>query len=145
MFYLSNNALFGLFFNLSDLLLITYRFLFFITEFLCEPVYVSEFIYASRAFALFFLFVLWFVWLFVCLPICFLKKEKEDVELDNWGDAKDLGRDEGEETMIKIFYLRNISFQLTKKNGCWENPMFTCRRIKLDLILHSVQKSTPKE
>lgn len=47
---------------------------------------------------------------FVCLPGYFVKKEKEGVELNGWGGGEDLGRNEGGETMIRIYCMKKSIF-----------------------------------
>jgi hypothetical protein len=47
-----------------------------------------------------------FIYLFIyCSPVCFLKKQKEGVELGGW---KNLRRDGGRETMIRIYWKKKI-------------------------------------
>lgn len=56
-----------------------------------------------------FLFGLLFC-LFVFACLFSLKREKEDMELEEWRCGEDLGGDEREETMIQIYCMKKIVF-----------------------------------
>jgi hypothetical protein len=42
------------------------------------------------------------------MPVCFLKREKKGIELDEWRSGEDLEGDEGGETVIRIHCYEEI-------------------------------------
>ena len=46
------------------------------------------------------------MFIFFYLPVCFLKREKEGMELDGWGGKENLGGDEGGET---IYFMKAMN------------------------------------
>lgn len=71
---------------------------------------IYGFVCVHVCFSCFFLFFkknpVFFFFLILNLPVCFLRK-KEGTELDGW-EGKDLGADERGKTIIRIDYMKNL-------------------------------------
>lgn len=59
-----------------------------------------------------FIFIFWFDCFFIFLPICSIKRNNESMLLGWSGDGEDLGRDQGRETMIRIYHMENCMLKM---------------------------------